>query len=201
MRYVDELVRVEFDLKGTQSLEQTFAHQRMRAEQVQWLIEALRQAEVVLQEYLLSPDGLVLNPAYLYMEGEQHHLRFCYQLGKRGYLEEQIQPLLQFILDHVDYQDQQAVTLAYALYHMENEGGNLLERMVQFAEKSMNPPESTGGEAGISTEEEEQCIRHAARADKRSGLFYRLFHRESKRQLLLEQSRELAEKETGYARV
>lgn len=204
MRYVDNLLQVEYDLCGMQSLSAFLMRQRLTQEQLQWLVNTLLETQEELLEYLLSPDGLVLEPDYVFVEPSNRKLRFCYQPGGRNHVEQNIQPFLQYILDHVDYTDQQAVTLAYALYHLENGTGNILGTMAAYVNKTAM--QISGKD--VEDETEEALTRTAAleepypaRISNRSGLLYRLFHRESKRELLLEHAQELAGKETGCIRV
>jgi hypothetical protein len=202
MRYVDELVHVEYDLSGMQSLARTCEHRRFSAEQVCQLICKLREAEDILMEYMLTADGLILSPEYIFVGTERRELRFCYQMGERKGVEENVRALLQYILDHVDYTDQKAVTLAYALYHLEDGGGDILENMASYIKKA----EMEMKRVPVSEQdpEEKRFLENAfvQHSGNRQGFWNRLFHREGKRKLLLEQSEELAkQEEVGLARV
>jgi hypothetical protein len=202
IRYVDELVQVEYDLGGMQSLARIFEHQRFTAEQVCQLIRALWEAEELLMEYMLTSDGLVLSPEYIFAGTERQELRFCYQMGERKGVEDNVRVLLQYILDHVDYTDQKAVTLAYALYHLEDGGGDILKTMASYIKKAeMETKKASASEQDL---EEKRFLEHAfvERPGNRRSFWNRLFHREGKRKLLLEQSEELAkQEEAGLARV
>lgn len=133
IRYVDEMLHVEYRLLGQQSLSGYFLHRRFDEEQIIRLIHSLYEAGQSLVEYMLSPDGLILDPDYIFYEEETEDLRFCYQPGKREGVEKNVQPLLRFILDHVNFHDQNAVTLAYGLYHQDNPGGDILGSLNAYA--------------------------------------------------------------------
>lgn len=199
IRYVDELLHVEYDFSGMQSLTELFMHQRLTQEQIIWLVKTLREAQDVLLEYMLSPDGLILEPDHVFVDASDMRISFCYQPGKRDHVEKNIQPLLRYILDHVDYTNQRAVELAYAIYHLEDDTGNILCTLDAFAGKTR------------SREQEAPAVDSALRKaagyqdggmDKRKtrqGFFDRLFRKKGSRELLLEHAAAIENQEEGEA--
>lgn len=186
IRYVDEYLCVEYELSGMQPLSSFFQHHRFTEEQIEWLIGSLCEAQAVLLEYMLSPDGLLLEPAYVFIDPLSRHIRFCYQPGERASVEQNVRHVLQYILDHVDYTDQRAVTMAYALYHLEDETGNILGTLKAFIKRTGTYDEEPSvadmdDEGSGLSGEEGMNVRKP-----RKGFFYRLFHRETKRGLLIE---------------
>ncbi len=195
IRYVDELVHVEYSLLGMQSLSAYFVHRRFSEEQIIWLVRSLFDVQTQLLEYMLSPDGLILDPDYVFLDADEMRMRFCYRPGERGTVEKNVQSLLQYILDHVDFNDQRAVTLAYGLYHLEHGGGDVLNTLKGYIEKRTGSILGQGGfdkNSGEEQEEEDEiaggkdCSREeGCSISSRQGLLRRFFRRKSKRELLL----------------
>lgn len=195
MRYVDELLQVEYDTSGMQPLQVFFLYRRLTEKQIVWLIRELRKAQDELLEYMLSPDGLVLEPDYVFVDPSKMRIYFCYQPGMRAHVEENIPALLQYVLDHVDYTDQKAVALAYALYHLEDKTGNILCALEAFIKKTgLHEEKSSSQEKGSG----EMSVYKDERPDKQKpqeGFLYRLLHRKGKRALLLEHAAPMEEQQ------
>lgn len=183
MRYVDEMVYVEYALHGMKSLSEVFARRRMAREEIVRLVGALCSAQEALFEYMLSPDGLILEPAYVFMDAAENAVQFCYQPGARARAEENAQVLLRYILDHVDYHDQEAVALAYALYHQEDSGGNIFRTLKAYIEKTAVREKESPGEEALKEHPHEE---HAYTQEECRSLIGRLLHRRNKRALLME---------------
>ncbi len=185
MRYVDELVHVEYDTGGLQQISSAFKRQSIDREWMVWLINGLLEIQDNLLEYMLSPDGMVLDPEYMFTDMEKEKLFICYVPGERGRVEKNIQPLLQYILENVDYNDQTSVRLAYALYHINDETGDIITTMKKcigegesraLAVRTFSPEGD-----GMSAED----VANSLTTKKGRGFFYRLFNRDSKKELLL----------------
>lgn len=198
VRYVDEMLYAEYDVSGMQPLSGHFMHHRLTKEQIAWLIRSLYETQEVLLEYMLSPDGLILEPDYVFVDASDMSVRFCYQPGMRARIEENIQPLLQYMLDHVDYNDQEAVTLAYALYHLEDETGNIISTLEGYVEKTIHHAQMP---SAADTGPEEESVLKGICPDMQKtqqGFFYRLLHRKSKRTVLLEHAASLEDHEEPF---
>lgn len=181
IRYVDELVRVEYDISGMQPLSTAFSRQGLTKDWMTWLIEELVKAQNSLIEYMLSPDGMLLSPEYIFTDSQKSKLLVCYQPGEREHVEKNVQPLLQYILENVDYTDQTSVKLAYALYHVHDETGDIITTMKKCL-NTENHELSSKGAYDLSSDKE---IDRVAEERPKKGIFYKLFNRDSKRELLL----------------
>ncbi len=185
MRYVDEFVRVEYDTTGMQQISSAFLRQKVNREWMSWLVNGLLEIQSGLIEYMLSPDGMVLDPDFMFTDMERSKLFICYVPGERERVEKNIQPLLQYILENVDYNDQVSVKLAYALYHINDETGDIITTMKKcisdgepraLAVRPAHPEDD-----GISVENGESGLT----AKPRRGFLHRLFNRDNKKELLL----------------
>lgn len=199
IRYVDELLHVEYDFSGMQSLAELFIHQRLTQEQIIWLVRTLREAQDVLLEYMLSPDGLILEPDYVFVDASDMRISFCYQPGERDHVEKNVHSLLRYILDHVDYTNQRAVELAYALYNLEEDTGNILCTLDAFAGKTrlreQEAPAADNAPRKAAGYQDEGMDKRKIR----QGFFDRLFRKKGSRELLLEHAATIENQEEGEA--
>ena len=185
MRYVDEFVRVEYDTTGMQQISSAFSRQKINRDWMSWLINGLLEIQSGLIDYMLSPDGMVLDPDYMFTDMEREKLFICYVPAERERVEKNIQPLLQYILENVDYNDQISVKLAYALYHINDETGDIITTMKKYISDgetralAVRPADMEDGGACV-----DEGSNGPAQKPKRS-FFSRLFNRDSKKELLL----------------
>ena len=83
------------------------------------LFEQLLDLLEELGQYLLAPDGLVLQPELVFADANLENFSFCYLPGKQGHtgcFQKQIRELMEYLLPKLDHQEQDAVVLGYGLY-------------------------------------------------------------------------------------
>ncbi|MCM1467596.1 MAG: FHA domain-containing protein [Alistipes sp.] len=66
------------------------------------------------EEYLLNIDSVLLNPEYIFMNGEE--LLFCYFPWDGQSFGKSVRELMEYILERLDHSEQQTVMTAYGLY-------------------------------------------------------------------------------------
>lgn len=187
IRYVDEKLYVEYSPSGTVTLLEYFKDKRLDMSGLEELVDTLYKTQEQLRDYMLSGDGLILNPEYIFVETENNTLRFCYAPGIRESVEENIKPLLHFLLDHVDYTDQKAVALAYGLFQLKDCSGDIITAFKVYAQKESR---RTQIKYDVAAENDWKASRCAEEPPSQKGFFYKLFHRKSKKDLILGESRQ-----------
>jgi len=80
------------------------------------LIDSLDKARYQAREYLLSVKGIILTPESIFYDSFNKQIRFAYNPGREIDEYTSYTELTEFLLTAVDYSDEEAVKLAYALY-------------------------------------------------------------------------------------
>lgn len=96
-----------------------FEQRSIGAEALRKLFEQLLDLLEELGQYLLAPDGLVLQPELVFADANLENFSFCYLPGKQGHtgcFQKQIRELMEYLLPKLDHQEQDAVVLGYGLY-------------------------------------------------------------------------------------
>ncbi len=83
---------------------------------IRLLIYTIGEILKQFHEYMLEPDGICLSEELIYTALPEWNLQFCYYEEDGKKFSEKLRKLLQFVIEYVDYQDKEAVTLAYACY-------------------------------------------------------------------------------------
>ena len=116
---MDDKTLFYYEVTSRQSLQSVFEQRSIGAEVLRKLFEQLLDLIEELGQYLLVPDGLVLQPELVFADANLENFSFCYLPGKQGHtgcFQKQIRELMEYLLPKLDHQEQDAVVLGYGLY-------------------------------------------------------------------------------------
>ena len=116
---MDDKTLFYYEVTSRQSLQSVFEQRSIGAEVLRKLFEQLLDLLEELGQYLLVPDGLVLQPELVFADANLENFSFCYLPGKQrhtGCFQKQIRELMEYLLPKLDHQEQDAVVLGYGLY-------------------------------------------------------------------------------------
>lgn len=105
-----------YPVTGRKTLHSIYATIPMREEQIRSILQQVTEVLAFGRELLLSEDGFVLDPHFIFTLLPALRLDFCYLPGHHGELKKQLEALLEYLLNRVDYQDKKAVELLYDCY-------------------------------------------------------------------------------------
>lgn len=105
-----------YEITSRQSLSSFYENRLLGTEDLRFILGCLLQTMEKLEEYLLDPVQLVLDPDYIFVDLEKSELRFCYLPGYDRAMDEQFRMLVEYLLPKLDHGDPQAVSLGYGIY-------------------------------------------------------------------------------------
>lgn len=140
-----------FDITGKQSLLRCYEKKKLSYEELAALLLSVKSGLDRVEEYLLSEDGLVLSPAYLYRNMNGRQLYFVYLPSLPGLFAQHIRELARFLMGHVDYGEDLAVELAGQFFRY-TEAENF--SMTVFLEENRSIFEHSAPEKGQEEQEE-----------------------------------------------
>ena len=135
---VDEEVRHYYDITSRQPLNRLLEHRSLKEEEIRSLVFDVVLALRQLERFLLDENQLCLIPEMIYVEPDTFKSRFCLIPGQRGDFSENFRILAQYLLDHVDHSDGNAVMAAVGVFkesRKENFGIEDIERCVRKCER------------------------------------------------------------------
>ena len=135
---VDEEVRHYYDITSRQPLNRLLEHRSLKEEEIRSLVFDVVLALRQLERFLLDENQLCLIPEMIYVEPDTFKSRFCLIPGQRGDFSENFRILAQYLLDHVDHSDGNAVMAAFGVFkesRKENFGIEDIERCVRKCER------------------------------------------------------------------
>lgn len=141
---------IRYEIRGFASLQEYFAGREMDARELRALFQAVWNCYEELEDHLLSMEGFLLKPEWVYYQPGSKQFHFCYCPGASVLFQEEFSSLVEFCLRCTRHQDSDGVQFIYGLYRLIQEGeieGGTLQRYL--AERSIRTTDTIIGETGI----------------------------------------------------
>lgn len=107
-----------YDITSKQSLETLFEHQKISAQSLEIILKSLVEGLNTIKNFLLSMDGFLLDPRFIYMSPDRDQVWFCYLPGNAVVLNRQMREFSEFLLPRLDNRDRRGVVMGYAFYQL-----------------------------------------------------------------------------------
>ena len=152
-----------YEITGCQTLYHLFENRKFSRKNLETLFLAVVRMMESLDQYLMSRDCLLLNPAYIYQNLDtEDYLFMWFPLGEEC-ADKEFQNLTEYILPRIDHQDEAAVTMGYSVYKEAVEIGLKTERIKEhiyggMQEKKESRKEDSGDREDTQKEWERQKI-------------------------------------------
>lgn len=130
-KQIDGRIMFYYDITSRQPLSRIVEHRGLTAQELQTLISDFICMLKQLERFLLDERQLNITPEHIYVQPDTFHSCFCLVPGKRKDFSEEFCVLTQYLLDHVDQRDGDAVILAFSIFRecrKENFGIDDIER-------------------------------------------------------------------------
>lgn len=121
IREINNKKEYYYDITGRENISQKSNQEKWRAFPLKKCISQILTEIGRCREYLLNPDNLVLDPAYIYIDIESREIALCYVHDYNKRINEQLTQLFSYFMNVVDYQDKNAVQIVYKLYEKSRE--------------------------------------------------------------------------------
>ena len=163
-----------YEITGCQTLYHLFENRKFSRKNLETLFLAVVRMMESLDQYLMSRDCLLLNPAYIYQNLDtEDYLFMWFPLGEEC-ADKEFQNLTEYILPRIDHQDEAAVTMGYSVYKEAVEIGLKTERIKEhiyggMQEKKESRKEDSGDREDTQKEWERQKILDNFYNDERGG--------------------------------
>lgn len=117
----------KYDITGRKTLALTFERVPMNAEQVYKVLCGIVAVLERAGEYLLEEDRFLLQAEHIYLCIPEYEVTLCYYPEHCVPFLEQMGKLLELLLNRVDYREEKAIAMVYALYMQLQEPDMTLE--------------------------------------------------------------------------
>ena len=107
---------LEYDVSSMTSLKVLAGKIPLGYQEVRLLISSLQECMETIDKYLLSEEGLILDPEYVFYDKNDKRIRFCFFPWHDVDVFTSYSKISEFLLESIDYEDESAVKAAYDIY-------------------------------------------------------------------------------------
>ncbi len=138
-----------YQISGKQSLESYCGFHEIGIAFVEKVVVSVCSQVAIMEKNMLSPNGLLLQPEYLFVDNRTQEIIFTFYPCDTVDLSLQFQRLMEYLLTKINHKDADAVSMAYELYEMTLEDGYSIWDIQESIAKS-RASRKTGDEISLS---------------------------------------------------
>lgn len=123
LRYVNGQGYLYYDITSKQNVRQVYSKKNITRDWLKDFLWSLRQVRQELERFLLDAENVLLFPEQIFQDLESRVFSFLYvpyHEGKNG-----IKELMDFWVEHIDYDDDVLVTCVYHMYEQMDQNGDV----------------------------------------------------------------------------
>lgn len=130
-------IQFTYDISSKQSIYSFYENSDIDFDMVRHLIMSLKSAFDTLNNYLLEPDFIVLDPKLIYMNIATKSIYFCYCPGERNNFYDSLNSLLCYILSKINHEDTNSIVLAYSLQQQSTNTNYTFDDLLEIINKQI----------------------------------------------------------------
>ncbi len=131
-RRLDNKVFYYYEITAKQSMANILDKTVLSYDSIKQLFHGILDVLEIAYEYLLPEDDFVLSPEHIYREVVTNKPMLCFLPGFATDIKKQINILLEFLMNKVDYNEKEAVLLVYQLYAVSREEEFTFEQLTNI---------------------------------------------------------------------
>ncbi len=176
IRRVDHESYYYFNVSGYCSLKQKMGDKQNSIKEYREMYRKLLESIAEVEEYLLPPEGILMESENIFFKDGDQGICFCYLPGRHKDLMQQLMNLTEEFLEMINYEDRSLVEYLYHIHEMVSKGklpdfAEQDEMLEESEEKILYLKESEDGEVWEYEEEDIPFFRNRPEV-KRSGKWY-----------------------------
>jgi len=129
-----------YDITAKQSMINLLDKTVLSCDKVKLLFARILDTMERAYEYLLPEDDFILSPEYIYLDVTSNIPFLCFFSGYHKSIKEQMNLLIEYLMNKVDYNDKNAVLLVYQLYAASREEGFTFDHLLEVLKKQIQTP-------------------------------------------------------------
>lgn len=111
-RIINGSFEFTYDISSKQCIDSFYENSEFDYQTSRHIIMSLKSAFDTLNNYLLEPDYIILNPALIYMNLATKAIYFCYCPGEKKDFYLSLKDFLSYLLSKIDHTDNNSIVLA-----------------------------------------------------------------------------------------
>lgn len=122
----DLSVQFCYDITGRRALGQLLEYKELDYPLLQKIFCSFDQACIQVENFMLEEDDILLDPEFIFADGDILQISYCYLPGNKKEIGKQFKEFVEYLLQYVNHKDERAVQLAYGIHQRVAEGQSAL---------------------------------------------------------------------------
>lgn len=153
-QHVDGKLRLVFDITGMQRLGDYWEGRDIPGEDIRWIFQSVLDTFEQTGKYLLSGEGILLCPDYIYINARKKSVELCFIPGRNVNIFRELHALTEYFLKKAGHDDREGVMLIYELYRLTSQDQYDLKEFKEALEPAL--ASSSNAASAIKEEPREQ---------------------------------------------
>ena len=116
LKCIDQMDLFYYDITSQKTLAYIYENKSLNYKEIKNLLSNILYTIELSYGYLLSENNFIVDPSYIYIDNSSGIIYLCHLVGYQVSIQEQLSRLIEYLMNKVDYKDEQAVLLIYAMY-------------------------------------------------------------------------------------
>jgi hypothetical protein len=140
LRSIDNMDLFYYDVTSKKSLAAVWENKSLNYYELKHIVTDILKTLQKSEDYLLSENDFIIDPNYIFLDTDSQNILLCHLVGRDENMKEQLNRLMEYLMNKVDYKDEAAVVLIYALYKESKETDCTFEKLLKEINKKDNDP-------------------------------------------------------------
>lgn len=158
---INGTIQFTYDISSKQSLYNFYENSLIDYDIIRHIIMSLKSAFDTLNNYLLEPDYIILDPKLIYINIATKSIYFCYCPGHKNNFYDSLSEFLCYILSKIDHNDNNSIILAYSLQQQSIQDNYTFDDLMQI----LNKPVFEHEKEPVPEEPERVCSESSTSSD------------------------------------
>ncbi len=141
-----------YDITGMQSMNSFLDRSKLDYDKVRNILSQILHSLDTAYEFLLPGEDFILKPDFIYLDVMSFQPSLCFLSGYHSDIKEQMNHLLEYLMNKVDYSDKDAVLLVYQLYAASREESFTITHLSQVLNRESRSYPSVSGQTEVAKE-------------------------------------------------
>lgn len=128
---MDQKVLLYYDITAKQSMSNVLDKAVLSYDKLKLILKNILITIEKAYDYLLPEDDFILTPEFIYLDMTSYQPYLCYYFGYHKDTRTQMNSLMEYLMNKVDYNDKEAVLLIYHLYAVGREEGFTIQHLLE----------------------------------------------------------------------
>lgn len=140
LRCIDQTDLFYYDITSKKSLTEFCETRSLNYNELKSIISSILHVFEECSNYLLSDNDFIIDPKYIFIDNHSMKTGVCHLPGYNNKIQEQLSGLMEYLMNKIDYKDEAAVVMIYAMYKECKEPDCTFESLLRILNtKTSNP--------------------------------------------------------------